>query len=59
MSIGLPDVLFALIIVGIPIWAARKFGVSKGIFTFALTCALAMLVAALVFNWATTFHAVN
>ena len=58
MNIGIPEILFVLIIVGLLVLAARKWPVRPAAVKYALLALLAVVVATLVFNWTTTFRAV-
>jgi hypothetical protein len=59
MYIAIPEILFVLMFIALPLWVARTFPRSKRFGKFALPGALAVLAALLVINWATVFRPVN
>jgi hypothetical protein len=58
MNIGIPELLFVLVFIVLPLWAVRRFPVSKGVFKVALV-AFGVIVALLAYNWMTTFRTVE
>ena len=60
MSIGIPELLFVLIVIVLPLWAIRRFPIPRNRPPrYVLLFAVALLVAVFVWNCTTTFRAVD
>jgi hypothetical protein len=59
MNIAVPEVLFVLVLIGVPIWTSRRFPLSSRLARYALACALGLLFAVVAFDVATTFRAAD
>jgi hypothetical protein len=60
MTIGMPELLFVLIVIVLPLWAIRRFPLPRNRAPwYMLFLTLASVVAVFVFNYATTFRAVD
>jgi len=57
MNIGLPEILFVLVIVGL-LWMARRVRVRGGFVKYALIVLTAVAAGILVYNYTTTFRAI-
>jgi hypothetical protein len=57
LNIGIPEIL-VVVVIGLFLWVGRRFPPSKSFGTYILV-ALAILVAVLLFNYATRFRAVD
>jgi hypothetical protein len=60
MIIGIPELLFVLIVIVLPLWAIRKFPLPRNRAPrYVLLSAVALLVAVFVWNYTTTFRVVD
>jgi O-antigen ligase len=60
MNIGIPELFFVLIFIVLPLWAIRRFPLPRNKAPrYVLLFAVALVVAAFVWNWTTTFRAVD
>ena len=60
MNIGIPELLFVLVFIVLPLWAVRRFPLPRNnTARRVLLLGIAALVAVFLFNWSTTFRAVN
>jgi len=60
MNIGIPELLFVLIVIVLPLWAIRRFPLPRNRAPrYVLLLAVALLVSVFVWNWTTTFRAVD
>jgi O-antigen ligase len=60
MNIGIPELLFVLIVIVLPLWAIRSVRLPRNRAPrYVLLFAVALVVAAFVWNWTTTFRAVD
>jgi multisubunit Na+/H+ antiporter MnhB subunit len=60
MNIGFPELLFVLIVIVLPLWAIRRFPLPRNRAPrYALLFAVALLVAVFVWNYTSTFRAVE
>ena len=59
-NIGIPEIVLALLLIGVPVWALRRFPIpQKRVARYALFFGLTALVAVLVYNWAMPFRVMN
>ena len=57
LNVGLPELLFVLIVIVLPLWAIRRFPVpTNRAARYVLLLTIALLIAVLAFNYATTFR---
>jgi hypothetical protein len=60
MNIGIPELLFVLIVIVLPLWAIRRFPLPRNRGPrYVLLFAVALLVSVFVWNLTTTFRAVD
>ena len=60
MNIGLPELLFVLVFIVLPLWAVRRFPLPRNnTARRVLLLGIAALVAVFLLNWSKTFRAVN
>jgi hypothetical protein len=60
MNIGIPELLFVLIVIVLPLWAIRRFPLPRNRAPrYVLLFAVALVVSVFVWNWTTTFRAVD
>jgi hypothetical protein len=60
LNIGIPELFFVLIVIVLPLWAIRRFPLPRNRAPrYVLLFAVAMLVAVFIWNWTTTYRAVD
>jgi hypothetical protein len=60
LRIGLPELLFVLVVIVLPLWAIRRFPLpANRAAKYVLLVTIALLFAVLAFNYATTYRAVD
>jgi hypothetical protein len=60
MIIGIPELVFVLVFIVLPLWAIRRFPLPrKRAPRYVLLFAVALVVAVFVWNYTTTFRAVD
>ncbi len=60
MNIGIPEVVLALLLLGVALWVERRFAIAKNRFVrYVLMFALAALIGAYAYNVTTVFRAVH
>ena len=58
MNIGIPEIVLLLLLIGLPVWLARRFPITKKVFPNYMVIAVAVVVV-LLYNWWTAFRAVS
>jgi hypothetical protein len=59
-NIGIPEIVIAGLVIGIPVWAYRGFPLpKKAIERYVLLSVLTLLCGALVYNWMTPIQAIT
>ena len=59
MNIGIPEIVVALLLIGLPVWLARRFPVSEKVFPNYMVIAVAVLFLVYLYNWLTPLRAVH
>jgi len=58
-DIGIPEIVIALLLIGLPVWLARRVPISEKVFPNYMVIAVALLVLVWLYNWTTTFRTVH
>jgi hypothetical protein len=59
MTVGIPEIVLVLLLIGLPVWLARRFPISEKVFPNYMVIAVAVLFLVFLYNWTTTFRAAN
>ena len=58
-NIGIPEVIIAMLLIFLPVLAARRFPIPEKVFPNGALIAVGVILLVLLFNYATTFRTVH